>query len=368
MPGPEEQGYELEPSHVHASGGAAGNDPPRARDRPAAGSAENLEQRQNRLPPGHPSSRFEDDGTPKQALVPLKNLELPELGEDREHNGAGRDQAARDGPTGNGAGRWQAGGVAENGQADTSAWAAPPGRQPAGAPEFAVTKPDVWTSADQQSRPADPVDPELQAWQSVDSGPAEVGADDQWTTQDHKSLAQDQESADDAEIAEEQPGQDADAADADAADADAADTDAADTDAEDADAEEVATEEVAAEDDDADADGAGVAAADTDAEDAQPATQDHEPIADSAAAAPDEAKRAEALTPEQVRIAVRAHGRCRLAEGRSVFGTYGESGLTPAMRRIEEELDHGKLVPDTEKYALKSLDRFQEKLAKRIAG
>jgi hypothetical protein len=37
------------------------------------------------------------------------------------------------------------------------------------------------------------------------------------------------------------------------------------------------------------------------------------------------------------------------------------------MRRIEEQLEHGELVPDTEKYALKSLDRFQEKLAKLIA-
>jgi len=50
-----------------------------------------------------------------------------------------------------------------------------------------------------------------------------------------------------------------------------------------------------------------------------------------------------------------------------VFGSYGEGGLTPAMRRIEEQLEHGELVPDTEKYALKSLDRFQEKLAKLIA-
>jgi len=37
------------------------------------------------------------------------------------------------------------------------------------------------------------------------------------------------------------------------------------------------------------------------------------------------------------------------------------------MRRVEEQLDHGERVPETEKYALKSLDRFQEKLAKRIA-
>ena len=75
----------------------------------------------------------------------------------------------------------------------------------------------------------------------------------------------------------------------------------------------------------------------------------------------------ERLTPEQVRIAVRAHGRCRLAEGRSVFGSYGEGGLTPAMRRIEDLLEHGELVPETERYALKSLDRFEQKLAKLIA-
>jgi hypothetical protein len=101
----------------------------------------------------------------------------------------------------------------------------------------------------------------------------------------------------------------------------------------------------------------------------EPATQDQEAIIDDrepAAAEHPEAGRAERLTAEQVRIAVRALGRCRLAEGRSVFGSYGESGLTPAMRRVEEQLDHGELVPETEKYALKSLDRFQEKLAKQI--
>ena len=39
---------------------------------------------------------------------------------------------------------------------------------------------------------------------------------------------------------------------------------------------------------------------------------------------------------------------------------------SPAMRRIEAELAHGTLVPDTEKFALKSPDRFKEKLAKMI--
>jgi len=58
--------------------------------------------------------------------------------------------------------------------------------------------------------------------------------------------------------------------------------------------------------------------------------------------------------------------RCRDAEGRDADGNYGEHGLTPALRRIEARLEHGELAPDTEKYALKSPDRFKEKLAKLI--
>lgn len=57
--------------------------------------------------------------------------------------------------------------------------------------------------------------------------------------------------------------------------------------------------------------------------------------------------------------------RCE-AEGRDADGNYGEAGITPAMRRIEGELEHGSLVPDTERFALKSPDRFKEKLAKLI--
>src|SRR6202161_405768 len=56
----------------------------------------------------------------------------------------------------------------------------------------------------------------------------------------------------------------------------------------------------------------------------------------------------------------------RAAEGRNEAGGYGERGITPAMRRIEAELEHGRLVPDTENFALKSPDRFKEKLAKLI--
>jgi hypothetical protein len=58
--------------------------------------------------------------------------------------------------------------------------------------------------------------------------------------------------------------------------------------------------------------------------------------------------------------------RCREAEGRDADGNYGEQGLTPAMRRIESELEHGHLADQTEKYALKDPARFKEKLAQRI--
>ena len=72
------------------------------------------------------------------------------------------------------------------------------------------------------------------------------------------------------------------------------------------------------------------------------------------------------LTPEQNRAADRGLAGCREAEGRDAEGNYGDHGLTPAMRRIEAQLDHGQLAPNTEQLALKEPDRFNEKLAKLI--
>jgi len=57
----------------------------------------------------------------------------------------------------------------------------------------------------------------------------------------------------------------------------------------------------------------------------------------------------------------------RQAEGRRPDGSYDDHGLTPTLRRIEGQLDQGTLVPDTERFALKSPDRFKEKLAKLTA-
>jgi hypothetical protein len=73
------------------------------------------------------------------------------------------------------------------------------------------------------------------------------------------------------------------------------------------------------------------------------------------------------LTPEECRIADQTLARCRTAEGRTASGDYRDAGLTPAMRRIEAQLEHARLVPDTEKFALKSPDRFKEKLADLIS-
>jgi hypothetical protein len=73
------------------------------------------------------------------------------------------------------------------------------------------------------------------------------------------------------------------------------------------------------------------------------------------------------LEPDESRTADEVLAESRTAEGRDSDGNYGEHGLTPAMRRIETQLDHGHLVEATEKFALKDPDRFKEKLADAIA-
>ena len=112
------------------------------------------------------------------------------------------------------------------------------------------------------------------------------------------------------------------------------------------------------------------------AQKAQAATDLSETAAPESRAASDEPRslpdgtwewKGRSLTPEECRIADKTLARCRTAEGRTDSGDYGDAGLTPAMRRIESQLENARLVPDTEKFALKSPDRFKEKLAKLIA-
>ena len=73
------------------------------------------------------------------------------------------------------------------------------------------------------------------------------------------------------------------------------------------------------------------------------------------------------LTPMQSQIADTALSRYSAAEGKNVFGSYGHSGLTPVMRRIETQLERGQLLPDTENYALKTADSYKESLADLIS-
>jgi hypothetical protein len=73
------------------------------------------------------------------------------------------------------------------------------------------------------------------------------------------------------------------------------------------------------------------------------------------------------LTPEQEALADQALSRYQAADGRNVFGGYGESGLTPAMRRVEAHLPHGRLAPGSEENALKSPERYKDTLVKLIA-
>jgi hypothetical protein len=345
-------------------------------------------QRLERLPHGHPSSPYHDDGTPRPPLVRLKNLELPLPGEEREPNGGPRrdsgggrlDSATQDGrawTTGPAPAAREPAAVAAQPESAAASGEPTTPDEPAAAPgdliaassepatasreqeaivqepvtsvpaawESAAAEPAVWDPVAAEPTVWDPVAAEPTVWDPVVAEPAiwtpapweqettvqdqhatqGPASQDQWAPQEQDSLTPDQELAQSQDADhEEQLGQD----------------------------EQLSRDHEAGLGDD------------------EPATQDQEAIIDDReppAAEHPEAGRAERLTAEQVRIAVRALGRCRLAEGRSVFGSYGESGLTPAMRRVEEQLDHGELVPETEKYALKSLDRFQEKLAKRIA-
>jgi hypothetical protein len=59
--------------------------------------------------------------------------------------------------------------------------------------------------------------------------------------------------------------------------------------------------------------------------------------------------------------------RCQAAEGRNTFGTYGSSGLTPAIHRLAAGLPAGGLAPGSEADSLKPADRFAAKLSRLIA-
>ena len=90
MPGPQDQGDQIELPRTHSPDGARSADSYGPGDRPERGSIADLRERLRYLPHGHPSSPYHDDGTPKPPDARLENLELPLPGEARESNGAVR--------------------------------------------------------------------------------------------------------------------------------------------------------------------------------------------------------------------------------------------------------------------------------------
>jgi hypothetical protein len=72
------------------------------------------------------------------------------------------------------------------------------------------------------------------------------------------------------------------------------------------------------------------------------------------------------LTQHQLRIAQDVYDRFRALEGRSLFGSYAEGGLTARMHEVERQLAHGRLAPDTDQHALLGADAFKARLADQI--
>ena len=295
MPGPQD------PSDQAAGAYGRSYDPPRRADshegpadRPARGSLTDLRQRLDRLPPGHPSSPYHDDGSRKPPVVRLKDLELPLPGE----AGTGETEARQ--------------AHADGAHADDS--------YPDDARGYG-TYPDDAQAGDAPAGddPADdaPAD-------DAQAGDAQAGTAQRGDSERPESERPESERGDSEQPDSEQP------------DSEPAETGWPD----------------AAEKAPGALEGTG----------RRPGGDPPRIWADGSWE-----WKGQRLKPGPGKIADEMLGRCRAAEGRTVFGTYGDTGLTPAMRRVEAQLEHGHLVPDTEKFALKSADRFKEKLAKLIA-
>jgi hypothetical protein len=87
------------------------------------------------------------------------------------------------------------------------------------------------------------------------------------------------------------------------------------------------------------------------------------PITEPAVAPPESAP----LSAEHRALVKRVLAAAQAAEGQNMFGSYGERGITPAIRRIASQLPGGGLAADSEAGSLKEADRFSAKLARLIA-
>ena len=362
---------------------------PYGTEQPERGSIADLRRRMERLPPGHPSSPYNDDMTPKPPVARLKNLELPLHGTEQSSNGGSAGTAhapAEDG-------------VAEDSVAETRTASASSTRAPltsTAAPASAST-----------TRPASASTTTTASASSSNGANGRSHAASTLGTAERLLTRERLVTADEPYESAEEPGSAADVPDGDGPAGDGlggpaegprdtsgwlstptwADADLGTTDgpvsptSQDGEAnwntgwddesswDETPDLDSAPDLDDASSNGSGHEWGEREpgADTLTHATIEPSPgrAADEPLTGPDGSWEwnGRYLTPEESRIADEVLGRCRIAEGRNVFGGYGHSGLTPAMRRIEAQLEHGQLLADTEGCALKPADSFKRKLA-----
>jgi hypothetical protein len=357
-------------------------------EQPERGSIADLRRRMERLPPGHPSSPYNDDMTPKAPVTRLKNLELPLHGSEQGGNGASAS-TVRDPAEDSVA--WTRAAPASSARASTASAA-----RPASASTTAPVPASTAAPAPTSTAATAPVSNGATGRNRVGST---FGTAERLLTRDRLLTADEPYETDEepAIVASEPDGDGGDAPYGGGLDGSAdgprdvsgwlstptwADTDlgTADAPASPASEDGAASWDTAGWDDAPDRGSApdldGASGNGTGSEWSEP-----EPGADTlthATIEPDPGRSTDEpltgpdgswewhgryLTPDESRIAEEALGRCRIAEGRNVFGGYGHSGLTPAMRRIEAQLEHGQLLADTEARALKPADSFKRKLA-----
>ena len=387
---------------------------PYGTEQPERGSIADLRRRMERLPPGHPSSPYNDDMTPKPPVARLKNLELPLHGNEQSSNGGSagtahapaEDSVAEDS-------------VAETRTASASSTRAPltstvrPASASTAAPASASTEApaSASTAAPASASTARSASASTTATASASSSnngangrshaASTLGTAERLLTRDRLVTAgEPYETAAEPGSAADGPGGGGPAGDGLGGPAEGprdtsgwlstptwADADLGTTDgpvsptSQDGEAtwntgwddtpswDETPDLDSAPDLDDASSNGSGHEWGEPEpgADTLTHATIEPSPgrAADEPLTGPDGSWEwnGRYLTPEESRIADEALGRCRIAEGRNVFGGYGHSGLTPAMRRIEAQLEHGQLLADTEGCALKPADSFKRKLA-----
>jgi hypothetical protein len=412
MPGAQDRWDQLTEPSGRSQEGPTQLDSVRAADRPERGSLADLRQRLEQLPAGHPSSPYNDDLSRKPPTARLKDLELPLHGNERDANGsarhAEREVAATPGATEsseaarrNGSGPL---GRAGNGLASAD-WSTPAGSSAATGSrpgsDNGISADDefdsaLWTGSDDEISPTawHSTDDEtsLPDWDSTDD---EAGAaswtstDDSWTstdaswhsTGDQTSLPDWNRTEDETSLPDWSGGDDetgtaswtsSDDSWNSTGDSWTSTGDQASTTAWNSPDELGSTAEwsrasdwsrSARHDDPPESVWPEPGAATTvnhQAADVTPDRRGDEPRLGRDGSWEWDGRY---LGPDECRLAEEALTRCRTAEGRNVFGSYGHSGLTPAMRRLEAQLGVGQMLPDTESYALKPADLFKARLA-----